>query len=79
MQEVEMTKEEQIKMYMKSSKEELCIMLIEANKHLKKRLTLTSVGVTLPDFLYEDKGIIYTGVHGTEDVTEEWEEWLKNR
>ena len=44
-QEVEMTKEEQIKMYMKSSKKELCEMLIEANKHLKKQLTLTDVGV----------------------------------
>jgi hypothetical protein len=34
-QEIEMTKEEQMTMYMKCSKKELCEMLIEANKHLK--------------------------------------------
>ena len=34
-QEIEMTKEEQMTMYMKCSKKELCKMLIEANKHLK--------------------------------------------
>jgi len=34
-QEIEMTKEEQMIMYMKCSKRELCEMLIEANKHLK--------------------------------------------
>ena len=35
-QEIEMTKEEQMTMYMKCSKKELCKMLIETNKHLKK-------------------------------------------
>jgi hypothetical protein len=30
-----MTKKEQLDMYMKCSKKELCEMLIEANKHLK--------------------------------------------
>ena len=34
-QEIEMTKEEQMTMYMKCSKKELCEMLIEANRHLK--------------------------------------------
>ena len=34
-QEIEMTKEEQMIMYMKCSKKELCEMLIEANRHLK--------------------------------------------
>jgi len=34
-QEIEMTKEEQITMYMKCSKKELCEMLVEANRHLK--------------------------------------------
>jgi hypothetical protein len=35
LQEIEMTKEEQMTMYMKCSKKELCKMLIEANRHLK--------------------------------------------
>jgi len=35
LQEMEMTKEEQMTMYMKCSKKELCEMLIEANRHLK--------------------------------------------
>ena len=35
LQEIEMTKEEQMTMYMKCSKKELCEMLIEANRHLK--------------------------------------------
>ena len=34
-QEIEMTVDEQMTMYMKCSKKELCKMLIEANKHLK--------------------------------------------
>ena len=34
-QEIEMTIDEQMTMYMKCSKKELCKMLIEANKHLK--------------------------------------------
>ena len=34
-QEIEMTKKEQLDMYMKCSKKELCKMLIEANRHLK--------------------------------------------
>jgi len=34
-QEIEMTAEEQMTMYMKCSKKELCKMLIEANRHLK--------------------------------------------
>ena len=34
-QEIEMTKEEQMTMYMKCSKKELCEMLVEANRHLK--------------------------------------------
>ena len=42
-QEVNMTKQEQVDMYMKCSKKELIEMLIEANKHLNKRLTLTDV------------------------------------
>ena len=32
---VDMTHEEEIQMYMKASKKELCEMLIEANKHLR--------------------------------------------
>ncbi len=43
LQEIIMTKQEQVDMYMKCSKKELCEMLIEANKHLKKQLTLTDV------------------------------------
>ena len=43
-QEIEMTKEEQMIMYMKCSKKELCEMLIEANKHLKN-LPIHVVGV----------------------------------
>lgn len=35
-QEIEMTEKEQLDMYMKCSKKELCKMLIEANRHLKK-------------------------------------------
>jgi hypothetical protein len=35
-QEIEMTDKEQLDMYMKLSKKELCIMLIEANKNLKR-------------------------------------------
>lgn len=34
-EEIEMTVDEQMTMYMKRSKKELCKMLIEANKHLK--------------------------------------------
>ena len=34
-QEIEMTEKEQLDMYMKYSKKELCKMLIEANRHLK--------------------------------------------
>jgi len=34
-QEIEMTEKEQLDMYMKCSKKELCKMLIEANRHLK--------------------------------------------
>jgi hypothetical protein len=34
-QEIEMTKEEQMTMYMKCSKKELCKMLIEINSYLK--------------------------------------------
>lgn len=40
-QEVEMTKKEQIEMYMKSPKKELCEMLIEANRHLKNLSVIT--------------------------------------
>lgn len=36
-QEVEMTDQEKLDMYMKLSKEELAKMLIEANKHLKSQ------------------------------------------
>ena len=35
LQEIEITEEEQLTMYMKCYKKELCKMLIEANKHLK--------------------------------------------
>ena len=31
----------------------------------------------LPDFLYEDDGIIRTGVHGDSAVTDEWNDYLK--
>ena len=48
-QEVIMTKQEQVDMYMKCSKKELCEMLIEANKHLKKQLTLTDVVQAKPE------------------------------
>jgi hypothetical protein len=44
-QEIEMTKEEQMTMYMKCSKKELCKMLIEANRHLKN-LPIPAVVVT---------------------------------
>lgn len=43
LQEIEMTKEEQMTMYMKCSKKELCEMLIEANRHLKN-LPIHDVG-----------------------------------
>jgi hypothetical protein len=35
LQEIEMTTDEKLDMYMKSSKKELCMMLIEANKQLR--------------------------------------------
>lgn len=31
----------------------------------------------LPDFLYEDNGLILSGVHGDSDVTERWKEYLE--
>ena len=31
----------------------------------------------LPDFLYEDDGIIKVGVHGDSAVTDEWNDYLK--
>ena len=31
----------------------------------------------LPDFLYEDDGIIKVGVHGDTAVTDEWNDYLK--
>lgn len=31
----------------------------------------------LPDFLYEDHGIIKVGVHGDSAVTDEWNDYLK--
>jgi len=34
-QEIEMNENEQLDMYMKCSKKELCIMLIEVDRHLK--------------------------------------------
>lgn len=38
LQEIEMTLEEQVKMYMETcTKKELCLMLIESNKHLKQK------------------------------------------
>jgi len=40
---VDMTTEEQLDMYMKRSKKEICKMLIEANRHLK-RLVESSAG-----------------------------------
>lgn len=46
MQVIEMTVNEQITMYMKCSKKELCKMLIEANRHLKN-LPIHVVGRTL--------------------------------
>ena len=48
-------------------------------KQYRKHLILPVVGVTLPDFLYEDKGLIRIGYHGDSVVNDEWEEWLKNR
>jgi len=43
----EMTDEEQLKMYMKCSKKELCKMLIQANKHLGKMMTIREVDCNL--------------------------------
>jgi|TARA_B110000093_G_C12840983_1_gene355222 hypothetical protein len=50
------------------------------NEELKEQLTLTDVSQQselLPDFLYEDDGIIRTGVHGDSAVTDEWNDYLK--
>tara|TARA_R110001632_G_scaffold159650_1_gene277874 strand:+ start:143 stop:412 length:270 start_codon:yes stop_codon:yes gene_type:complete len=54
-------------------------------KHFIKKkedelLTLTDVSQRselLPDFLYEDDGIIKVGVHGDSAVTDEWNDYLK--
>jgi len=43
-----MTRQEQVDMYMDLEKIALVNMLIEANKHIKKQLTLTDVGCSLP-------------------------------
>ena len=50
------------------------------NEELKEQLTLTDVSQQselLPDFLYEDDGIIRTGEHGDSAVTDEWNDYLK--
>ena len=50
------------------------------NEELKEQLTLTDVSQQsklLPDFLYEDDGIIRTGIHGDSAVTDEWNDYLK--
>ena len=50
------------------------------NEELKEQLTLTDVSQQsklLPDFLYEDNGIIRTGIHGDSAVTDEWNDYLK--
>ena len=46
----------------------------------QEQLTLTDVSQRselLPDFLYEDDGIIKVGVHGDSSVTDEWNDYLK--
>jgi hypothetical protein len=47
--------------------------LIETKEKYINLLNL--INNKLPDFLYNDDGIIKTGTHGDIDVTEEWEEW----
>lgn len=78
-QEIEMTKEEQMIMYMKCSKKELCEMLIEANRHLKNLPihVVSQRSELLPDFLYKDDFGIKIGYHGDAEVSEEWNAFLE--
>tara|TARA_R110001592_G_scaffold62073_1_gene189707 strand:+ start:443 stop:709 length:267 start_codon:yes stop_codon:yes gene_type:complete len=54
-------------------------MLSEFNE-IKQALLIQRVSQQselLPDFLYEDDGIIRAGVHGDSAVTDEWNDYLK--
>ena len=51
-----------------------------ANKQETKQCNIADVSQRselLPDFLYEDDGIIKVGVHGDSAVTDEWNDYLK--
>lgn len=59
------------------------LLTIERLKYLKKELNkamdyivLTSQDKMLPNFLYEDDGLIKVGVRGDSEVTKEWNDYL---
>jgi len=59
------------------------IMSIDKTALVNYELKLLNIPIVsqrselLPDFLYEDNGIIRVGVHGDSAVTDEWNDYLK--
>ena len=49
--------------------------LLDDSERVVKKYSTPDVGVSLPDFLYDDKGNIKVGVHGDSSVTDEWNNW----
>ena len=48
-----------------------------AEQQVKNNGVLDDVMTELPDFLYNDDGIIRIGFHGESDATKEWKDFIK--